>query len=245
MKLMTFQIPGEGGSAGIAETELGQLSEYYQMCRRYGIDYFEENPGNTVYHLVLENQNLLFTFCRRRNQYSIRYLAFGRKQMEEAWLNILDYVKQVHQETGRSRGRVTEKEQCFIRNLELLEKDVNRSLKPFSFIVSSLPEECFPQAKQVRLYNTFHTREVRPEEIMVLLHAGDAEAKTLTEYTKMRSTVLRESRPAKAAEWELARITENGKLSRRKSAESVRQTGKPDAMRMSAVEEAFSRLWEK
>jgi hypothetical protein len=85
---MTFQIPGEGGSAGIAETELGQLSEYYQMCRRYGIDYFEENPGNTVYHLVLENQNLLFTFCRRRNQYSIRYLAFGRKQMEEAWLKL-------------------------------------------------------------------------------------------------------------------------------------------------------------
>ena len=112
MKLMTFQIPGEGGSAGIAETELGQLSKYYQMCRRYGIDYFEENPGNTVYHLVLENQNLLFTFCRRRNQYSIRYLAFGRKQMEEAWLNILDYVKQVHQETGRSRSRVTKRSWC-------------------------------------------------------------------------------------------------------------------------------------
>lgn len=245
MKLMTFQIPGEGGRAGIAETELGQLNEYYQMCRRYGIDYFEENPGNTVYHLVLENQNLLFTFCRRRNQYAIRYLAFGRKQKEDAWLNILDYVKQIHRETGRSSGRVTEKEQCFTRNLELLEKDVNRSLKPFSFIVSSLPEECFPRAKQVRLYNHFHTGKAWPEEIMVPLHAGDAEAKTLTEYTKMRSTVLRESRPAKAAGWELVRTTGAGKPSRRKPAVSVRQTGKPDSLRMSDIEDSFSLLWEK
>ncbi len=245
MKLMTFQISGEGQSAGIAENELGQLSEYYQMSRRYGIDYFEENPGNTIYHLVLENQNLLFTFCRRRNQYSIRYLAFGRKQMEDAWMNILDYVRQVHRETGRSRSRVTEKEQYFVRNLELLEKDVNRSLRPFSFIVSSLPEECFPQAKQVRLYNHFHIGKVQPEEMMVPLHAGDSEAKTLKEYTRMRSTVLRESRPAKATQWELARTTDTGKLSRRKSTEPVRQTGKPDSICMSAVEEAFSRLWEK
>ena len=242
---MTFQIPGDGGGAGITETELGQLNEYYQMCRRYGIDFFEENPGNTVYHLLLKNHSLLFTFCRRKNQYSIRYLIFGRKQMEEAWLNILDYVKQIHRETGRNRGRVTQKEACFTRNLELLEKDVNRSLRPFSFIVSVLPEECFPKAKHVRLYNHFHMEEAHPEEIMVPLHAGDAEAKTFTEYTKMRNTLLRESRAVKTAEWELAQTTGNAKLSRRKSTVSVRQTGRPDSMCMSDIEAAFSRLWEK
>lgn len=243
MKLMTFQIPGDG--EGIAQTELGQLAEYYQMCRRYGLDYFEESPGNTVYHLVLENQNLLFTFCRKKNQYTIRYLAFGRNQVEEAWITVMDLVRHIHRETCRSRGRVTESDQYFEQNLKLLEKDVNRSLKPFSFIVSSLPEECFPQAKDVRLYNAWHTGPVKPEEMLVPLHAGDADARVLAEYDRMRKTLLRESRSAKTAEWELLRTSGGGKLSRRKSAQSVRNSGRSDALRMTAIEDAFSLLWEK
>lgn len=245
MKLMIFEIPGEGSSGSIAETGLGQLSGYYQMCRRYGIDYFERNPGNTVYYLLLENQNLLFTFCRRKNQYSIRYLTFGRTQMEESWLNVMDYVRQVHRETSSRRGRVTESDRCFEQNLELLEQDVNRSLRPFSFIVSSLPDACFPESDRVRIYNAFHTGPANPEEMMVPLHLGDAGIKWSEDYEKMRKTVLRPVRPAKAMEWELSRSPADGKHFHGKSAESVMQTDKPDTIRMSAIEDAFYRLWEK
>ena len=242
-QVIQYQIPQNMGTASAQEAEFGPLMEYYQMCRRYGTDYFEENPGNTVYHLVLADRTILFSFLRKKDRYYVSYLACSRYQMADAWLQIMEEIRAIRRQTARKTDRVTESDQFFEKNLQLLEADINRSLRPFSFVISSLPEECFPQTDQVRLYNQYHVEGVRPEEILVPYHAGDGGARAMQDYGRMRETVIRESlRKGRGAFWEAARADSKKLL--RKASEPVKTAG-PDLMRMSAVEDAFFRLWEK
>ena len=214
-QVILYQISQNMGTAKAQENEFGPLMEYYQMCRRYGTDYFEGNAGNTVCHLILADRTLVFAFLRKKDRYYVSYLFYPRYRMADGWLQIMEDVMAVRGQTVRKTNR------------------------------SSLPEECFPRTDKVRLYNHFHVEKVVPEEILVPFHVGEGVAKTLPDYGKMEMTVIRESlRRGKSSSWEAARTDESGIKLLRKAAEPVKSAG-PDIMRMSAVEDAFSRLWEK
>lgn len=244
-QVILYQISQNMGTAKAQENEFGPLMEYYQMCRRYGTDYFEGNAGNTVCHLILADRTLVFAFLRKKDRYYVSYLFYPRYRMADGWLQIMEDVMAVRRQTVRKTNRVTESNLLFEKNLKMLEADINRSLMPFSFVISSLPEECFPRTDKVRLYNHFHVEKVVPEEILVPFHVGEGVAKTLPDYGKMEMTVIRESlRRGKSSSWEAARTDESGIKLLRKASEPVKSAG-PDIMRMSAVEDAFSRLWEK
>ena len=244
-QVIQYQISQNMGTARDQKEEFGPLMEYYQMCRRYGTDYFDENPGNTVYHLILPDRTLVFSFLRKKDRYYVSYLFSPRYRMAEAWLQVMEDIRTIRAQTVKRPDRVTVSDQFFEKNLEMLEADINRSLVPFSFVVSSLPEECFPRTAQVRLYNRFHVEEVSPEEILVPFHAGEGEAKVLPDFGKMEMTVIRESlRRGKGSSWEAARTDDSGIKLLRKGTEPVKAAG-PDIMRMSDVEASFFRLWEK
>ena len=243
-EILEYPLPDQIDFA--VSKEFGPLAAYYQMCQRYGVSYFEDNPGNTVYHLVLQDRTVIFTFCREKSRRFVLFLVYKKKEMDDAWLHVTEDVERIRRETRPDNHRVTEGDRCFKQNLEQLQNDVNRSLKPFSFIISCLPEECFPQADHVRLYNTAHVREARLEELMVSLHDGDREARVFPEYSQMRETMLRESPlHSRTSDWVLLRIDGMGRKGRRKMIAPIKSEDDPDILRMSSIEKAFDLLWKK
>lgn len=246
MKVLRYEIE-EGKKWARTLGDQGSLLEpFYRMCLRYSPSFFfEENVGNTIYHLTQEDRSLLFAFSKRKDTYSVLYLVYRKEQRQEAWLRVMDDLAQIRREAGRGKRHAAEGDRIFEENLEKLQRDVNWSLRPFSFIISSLPALCFPAMEGLRYYTPAQGERIELENIMVPLHAGDSDAKVYEDYDLMRETTLREARRlGKGAEWEVHILDRKNRKLLRKLSEPVKSSSS-DTFRLLEMEEAAMRLWEK
>lgn len=247
MEIPRYQIPDGEVWEGVNKKYARLLKPFYRMCLRYNPSFFfEENLGNTVCHLAQKDYSIVFTFCKEKEKYSLCYLIYRAEQTREAWLWVMDDLAYIRMAAGGDRKQETESDRIFARYLEALQRDINWSPKPFSFIVSSLPQYCFPSMEGLRFYTPQEAEGIVQENLLIPLHAGDKGAKVFEHYELMRETTLAETRRlVKGTDWEVQMLERKNRKLIRKIGEPVSAGASYEALRLSEVENAATKLWKK
>ncbi len=134
------------------------IMPYFYMSIRYRDHFYNrniQNPADTVYFLNLPDASLLFCFdYRRGGSFTARGYRIGREHLKKAWLFMTALIQNLRQEYfgDDAEGDSTFSEQ-FLTNVAAFYDASQEALVPFDFIISSMPDHCFPECRSVRLFN--------------------------------------------------------------------------------------------
>lgn len=152
----------------ILEKEIRQLEfaedmikPYFLMSLRYHDNYYKDQPeGNTIYFINFEDCSLLFYFSAGARSHRINGFRIAASERKKAWLFMLSLIQSLRNYPFNSESDKAVFDQSFLENTGDLEDAMIDELVPFHFIVSSLPEQCFPECEEMRLFNRHHLSEV-------------------------------------------------------------------------------------
>ncbi len=141
------------------------IMPYFYMSIRYRDQYYNRNvqdPADTVYFLNLPDASLLFAFDHKRGgSFMARGYRIGREHLKKAWLFMTPLIQSLRQEyfsEGAEDGNAFS--ELFLANVAAFYDASQEALVPFDFIISSMPDHCFPECRGVRLFNRAQLQDV-------------------------------------------------------------------------------------
>ena len=131
------------------------LQSYFVMSLRYQESYYKECPmGNTIYFMNYPEASLLFYFTVGLRAYRVNGFLIEKEERNKAWIYMLPLIQSLRAcDFGRKEGTKL-LEDDFLDHMLDLEEVMSGELAPFNFILSSLPDKCFPKCPQVHLFNS-------------------------------------------------------------------------------------------
>lgn len=137
------------------------IKPYFLMSLRYHDNYYKDQPeGNTVYFINFKDCSLLFYFSAGARSHRINGFQIAATERQKAWLFMVSLIQSLRNYAFHGEGGRAVFDESFLVNTGDLEDAMIDELVPFHFIISSLPEQCFPECEEMRLFNRHHLREV-------------------------------------------------------------------------------------
>lgn len=134
------------------------IMPYFYMSVRYGDYYYNrsvQDPADTVYFLNLQDASLLFYLDRRKGYgFYVCGYKIRRENLKKAWFFMTPLIQSLRQEHFYDNDSdQTQFSTSFIENVSAFYNAALTTLVPFNFIISSMPDHCFPVNRSVRLFN--------------------------------------------------------------------------------------------
>lgn len=136
------------------------IKPYFLMSLRYHDSYYKDQPeGNTIYFINFDACSLLFYFSAGARSHRINGFRIAAAERKKAWLFMLSLIQSLRNYAFNQEGGQTVFDNDFLENTADLEDAMIDVLAPFHFIVSSMPDHCFPKCEEMRLFNRHHLSE--------------------------------------------------------------------------------------
>lgn len=137
------------------------IQPYFLMTLRYHENYYQDQPeGNTIYFMNFPDCSLLFFFSAGPRSHRINGFRISTEERKKAWLFMLPLIQSLRKYAFSQAGGTTAFDEAFLENTADLEDAMIDELVPFHFIISSMPDECFPECREIRLFNGHHMTDV-------------------------------------------------------------------------------------
>lgn len=137
------------------------IKPYYLMSLRYHENYYKDQPeGNTIYFINLTECSLLFYFSAGVRSHRINGFRIAAAERQKAWLSMLSLIQSLRNYSFASGIEKTFFDEDFLENTADLEDAMIDELMPFHFVISSLPNQCFPKCPEMRLFNRYHLQDI-------------------------------------------------------------------------------------
>lgn len=144
------------------------IKPYFVMSLRYHESYYGEQPeGNTIYFMNFQGCSLLFYFSAGPRSHRINGFRIEETERRKAWLFMLPLLQALRKYPFASGKGASVYDDDFLNNTADLEDVMIDELVPFHFIISSMPGECFPQCREMRIFNRHHLRHVEKSYYLV------------------------------------------------------------------------------
>lgn len=144
------------------------IKSYFLMSLRFHESYYEKQPeGSTIYFMNFPDCSLLFYFSAGSRSHRINGFRIEEKERRKAWLFMLPMIQSLRKYSFTQGGGTTVFDDDFLDNAADLEEMMMNELVPFHFIISSMPDECFPKCREVRLFNRYHLKTVEKSYYLV------------------------------------------------------------------------------
>ncbi len=167
------------------------ITAFFTMSIRYLEDYYlRQDSGNTVFFLNGEEDALLFYFSRGENgrRYFINGYRIAQSHLRKVWLFMPSLIIRLREENFENAAGVSEAalDERFIQNASRFYAASGKILMPYSFIITLLPDECFPWCENIRIFNDILLQDVSKHLCLITdKMIRDAASKT-AEHLKMR-----------------------------------------------------------
>lgn len=132
------------------------IKPYFLMSLRYYENYYKDQPeGNTVYFFNQPECSLLFYFSAGARSCHINGFWITAAERQKAWISMVPLIQSLRSYAFAKGGGCRSLDKAFVENVADLEEVMMDELVPFHFIISSLPDECFPECREIHIFNNY------------------------------------------------------------------------------------------
>lgn len=210
------------------------ITAFFTMSIRYLEDYYvRQDSGNTVFFLNGEEDALLFYFSRSADgrSYYINGYRIEQRHLRKVWLFMPSLILKLREETFEHAAGVNEAmlDERFLENVSLFYAASGKILMPYSFIITLLPDECFPECENIRIFNDALLEDVSKHLCLITDRMIREAASETSENMKMRYAPFVWTPPSrKGSPWALEYYTNRVvKKGSKRSYEVLQETTQP------------------